>query len=187
MRPGYTSQIRETLRKLHVSPTKLGTMDNIISFISHWLPLIQGFAALASIAGALLSWKYAIKAQRARAQMTTNIVSANTLSAFESAIVYIRQKQLDLLGADGLPDYTAYKAEQMNLKHKFEEIVALASAANPYLSNVIPSWHSLLDALGHASINPAPNNVESASKHLIIAVGKMKIAATAREIQPADG
>lgn len=158
-------------------------MEVFLQFVQHWLPLVQGLGALASVAGAMLSWRFALKAQRARDQMTRNMVASRLLSKLDSTLSYLKQARSELVSDDGNADVTAYKAKQQELKHLFETTVSAATAASPYLAQHTPGWGLLLETLARASISPMPGNVESAAKHLMLVSERIKVAAITRELQ----
>lgn len=162
-------------------------MDLFLTFVAHWLPLIQGFAAIASIFGALLSWRFALKAQKARDQMTQNIVASRLLTTFEQVLSEIQDFRTVHVDENGQPDAKKYQFQYQYLKQIFERTVASAAASTPYLQSKISGWPQLLDALSRASISAKPGDIEAAAKHLYLVVERLRISATTRELQPTDG
>lgn len=158
-------------------------MEPILQFIQHWLPLAQGFAALASVIGALLSWRFALKAQKARDQMTRNMVSSRLLAKLESTIAYLKQVRSECVSPNGVADFRAYGLKQQELKHEFEATVSAVAASSPYVQQGTSGWVSLVEALSNAAIAPTSNNVESAAKHLMLVAEQIKVSATTRELQ----
>lgn len=162
-------------------------MDSFLALVAHWLPIIQGFAAIASVLGALLSWRFALKAQRARDQMTQNIVASRLLATLEQTLSEIQDLRAEFVDENGQPDVKKYQPQYQHLKQLFERTVASVVAATPYLQSKISGWPQLLDALSSASISAIPRNTEAAAKHLLLAVERLRISATTRELQPTDG
>ncbi|NBD19801.1 hypothetical protein GTZ97_03830 [Aquabacterium fontiphilum] len=157
-------------------------MEDLLNWFSHWLPLVQGFAALASIGGATLSWKYAIKAQRARNEMTQNIVASRALATFEETLQFLNDARIQISCSTDSEETRQYQYGE--LKHRLELATAAAAASAPYLINKIQIWENMTTALSKASIDPRLGSVELATKFLAIAVEQLKIAAVTREIQP---
>jgi hypothetical protein len=155
-----------------------------LDWIKYWLPLIQGFAALASIGGALLSWKYAFKAQRAREEMTRNVVTSKLISTFELALAQLQDFRHEAVGADGKPDYAAYQSREQQNKKVLEEALAQASASSLYFKVRPKTWDETITHLAQASAKPEPIKVEYACKFLKIITAELKLAAATREIAP---
>lgn len=158
--------------------------DTFLAWLSHWLPLVQGFAALASIGGAVLSWKYALKAQRAREQMTQNIVTSRLIEVFDSTVTELHEFRATAVLVDGKTDLAAYRLREQHNKRLLEETAALAKAATLYLKTKPALWESVLESLGKATAYPTPENIEYACKYLITANAELKLAATTREMGP---
>lgn len=95
--------------------------ESILSWLSHWLPIVQGFAALASVGGAVLSWKYALKAQRAREQMTQNIVTSRLIESFDSVVTELHEFRATAVLDDGKPDLATYRLREQHNKRLLEE------------------------------------------------------------------
>lgn len=159
-------------------------LDTFLTWLSHWLPLIQGFAALASIGGAALSWKYALKAERAREQMTQNIVTSRLVESFDSLVSQLHEFRGTAVLDDGKPDLAAYGLREQYHMRLLEEAAALAKAATPYLKSKPDAWPKLLECLGNAANHPTASNVENACKLLMAANAQLKLAATTREMGP---
>ena len=66
-------------------------LERALAWIQYWLPFIQGFAALASIGGALLSWRYALKAQRAREEMTRNVITSKLVTTLDFVVAQLSE------------------------------------------------------------------------------------------------
>lgn len=158
-------------------------MDAALALISHWLPLVQGFAALASIGGAIASWKYARKAQRAREEMTRNIIASRVEESFSKCLSYLRELRASAVG-DNKTDYAAYQQHEQNSKHILEDTLATAKAADLYLNGKISTWPQTLEALASASGKPDAFKVDSAIKFLALTIEQIKLAAVTREIAP---
>lgn len=159
-------------------------LETFLPWLAHWLPLVQGFAALASIGGALLSWKYALKAQRAREQMTQNLVTSRLIEAFDTVVAELHDFRATAILPDGKLDAAAYRLKEQHHKRLLEEIAALATAATPYLKAKPGNWNGLLDKLASAATNPIPDNIEYVCKFLVVANAHLKLAATTREMAP---
>jgi hypothetical protein len=156
--------------------------ESILAWFQHWLPLIQGFAALASIAGALLSWKYAIKAQRARAEMTRNLVTAKLVETIERVLAKLHDFRVMAVLPDGKPDPEAYVVGQQQNKRLLEEVVAQTAATLPYLKELSDLWFRANKQLLEAAANPDPTKVEYACKYLTMISAELKIGAATREM-----
>lgn len=168
-----------------ISPTNSSkTMNNFLILISHWLPLIQGFAALASIAGALLSWKYALKAQRAREEMTENVIAARLVERFEKTLNLLKEFRSVSVLENGKPDDTAYRVKEQEHKHLMEETLAVATATAPYFRKKPEAWSSAIGALAEATGNPNALKIEYACKYIALVSEQLKVAASTREFSP---
>lgn len=156
--------------------------EEALTWFKYWLPLIQGFAALASIGGALLSWKYALKAQRAREEMTKNVVSSRLVSSFEHVLEKLQDFRSSSIGSDGKPDYAAYQRHEQTLKDLLERALAQATAASPYFKVPPKGWQEAVSRVADASVKPDPGRVEYACKQLRIVTEGLKAAASTREL-----
>jgi len=151
-------------------------MENIISTLAHWLPLIQGFAALFSIGGAIFSWRYARKAARTRIEMTKNIVSLRVLEKIESNL-----KELRLINKEFL---TGKQHLKNDLKTIFEDCTACINASIPYLDTNKNDFGYTLNKVSDASQETSIGNVDMAIKSLANMLETLKTSATARQVTP---
>ncbi|EQM72923.1 hypothetical protein [Stutzerimonas stutzeri] len=161
-------------------------MEQIRIAVIYWLPLIQGFAALASVAGALLSWKYALKAQRAREQMTKNIVSSRLIQELNEALQYFRSFRQESITQEGKPDFAKYQLHEQRNMHVLEKVSAALVAAAPYFKEKPSTWHDGVHTIAEAARTPRPLNIEGATKTLGLLTEQLRIQATTREISPSE-
>jgi hypothetical protein len=159
-------------------------MNLLLAFATHWLPIFQAVGALFSVGGAVLSWRFALKAKRERELMTTNVVGATVLEKFESALVQIKKIRNESLRENGLADSSIYQLRQQEIKNIFETATSAATAASPYLKKFLTGWEAMVRSLADASMSPSPANVESATKHLMLCAEQIRISATVRQLQP---
>jgi hypothetical protein len=155
-------------------------VDELLAWLSRWLPLLQGFAALASIAGALLSWKYALKAQRARDEMIRNVVSSRVIARFEKCLSVLREVRSTCVLPDGKPDEAAYRSREQSLKGELEDTLAIAKAAESYVGSDL--WNQAMNSLVNASASPTSTKIEYVSKFLSLVTEQLKLSATTREL-----
>ena len=159
-------------------------MQPLIDWIALWLPLVQGFAAVASIGGAVLSWRFAMNAQQARSQMTRNLVASRIVNRFELTLAFLREMRDELTDSEGNADTAGYKSKQYKLKHHLEETMAMARAADPYLDGFVSSWSKTVETLMRAAVKPDSDHLESTTMFLSLANEQLKIRAATREFQP---
>jgi hypothetical protein len=158
--------------------------DSILLWLEHWLPLIQGFAALASIGGAVLSWRYALKAQRAREEMIQNIVTSKLISNFELTVRKLHETRAAAVRSDGKPDYSAYQLREQESKKILEFAHAEAKASGSYFRKLPPIWVDLLQSLSSAASKPDAYEIEKASKSLTMVLAELRHQASTRELAP---
>lgn len=158
-------------------------IEQQLSWISHWLPIVQGFAALASIAGATLSWRYAIRAQKAQEQMTENVVTSRLLESLDGLL-----QALDAFLAsaiqDGKPDPDAFKKAFPNNKGLLERSVALCSAAEFYIRKKPANWGDLLSKLNEGAREPNQHAMNEIARIARLVAEELRLSALAREMSP---
>lgn len=161
-------------------------MESTLALVSHWLPFIQALGAAFSVGGAILSWRFALKAKREREQMTKNLIAAALLEKLEAALLHITRIQRESLSGDGLPDAKIYRAKQQEIKHLFEAISSSALAAKPYLKKSDAEWKGLTLSLSEAAHLATSGSVETASKQIRHHAEVIRLAITARQLQPGE-
>lgn len=159
-------------------------MESTLALVSHWLPLIQALGAVFSVGGAVLSWRFALKAKREREQMTKNVIAAALLEKFESALLHITRIQRESLSSDGLADAKIYQSKQQEIKHLFGSISSSAGAAKPYLKKSDAEWIGLTLSLSEAANLATSGSVETASKQIRHHAEEIRMSITARQLQP---
>jgi hypothetical protein len=157
-------------------------LERALAWIQHWLPFIQGFAALASIGGALLSWRYALKAQRAREEMTRNVITSKLVTTLDFVVAQLRDLRVSAVAPDGRPDWAAYRAREQESKKILEEALAQARASTTYFRKPPEQWSEMISKLIDASANPDASAIESACKVMMIVSAELKLAAATREL-----
>jgi hypothetical protein len=158
--------------------------DYLPSWFSHWLPLAQGFAALASIAGAALSWRYALKAQRAREEMIQNVTKARLLATLEKVTSELQKFRTTAILDDGQVDQTAYQMQSQRHKQLLEEAIAQATVAFSNLKVRPDFWKETLLKLAEAADTPDDMKLQSACAYLAIMNAQLKLEAATRELAP---
>jgi hypothetical protein len=159
-------------------------MDALIAWVSHWLPLIQGFAALASIAGALLSWKYALKAERAREEMLRNAISSRLAATLERSLSELQTFRASAIDPSGSPDEAQYKQHAQRLKQLLEGTLAEVVAAKSFAQVRPDIWSAFIDKLTDSSANPDPRKIEWVCKYMHMVVAEIGIHVTKRQLSP---
>ena len=159
-------------------------MDALLNWIAHWLPLVQGFAALASIGGALLSWRFALRAQRAREEMLQNAISARLLATIERVLAELNNFRATAVDSNGSPDPVAYVQSGEHHKRLLEELFAETTAAKAFTQVRPEVWSAMVSKVLEASANPQPAKLEYVCKYLAMASAELKISATKRQLSP---
>jgi len=162
------------------------TPQTILELITKWLPLIQGFAALVSIGGATVSWRYAFKAKRAREEMTQNIIMSRLLENFTQTSSTLQSFRKKAINERGNVDKELYSLNSQLHMHLLEETTALAKAATEYLVKRPAHWQLTIDSLSAASRYPNPEHIEDACKKLVCTISELKLASSTREMAPTN-
>ena len=160
--------------------------DLMLTWFQHWLPLIQGFAALASIGGAMLSWRFALKAQRARAEMTKNIVTSKLIAVLEFALKRLDDIREFAVLPDGKPDYSAYRVKGQESKKILESTLAEVKASGSYFRKLPEMWNESIDKLRYAASKPEAHEIEQACKCITFVLAELKLQASTRELSPSE-
>jgi hypothetical protein len=158
--------------------------DAALVWFQHWLALIQGFAALASIFGALLSWRFAFKAKKSREEMTSNIITSKLATALEEVVIYLDDLRPKLLSNDGSPDPAAYRNHAESNRRIFSKLLAQVKASEPYFTKKPNDWSRLLIELNHVCYKADAQAVNAAYQKITILLASLNIAATTREHAP---
>lgn len=155
-------------------------MEELRTWFLHWLPLIQGPAALVSIGGAVVSGIFARNSKRAREEMTQNIVAAGLTESFEKALKQLQAFRQDAVDASGRPNLSEYVANEQRHKQLLEDTLASARAATPYLKKKPSMWVETVEKLTDAAFNPTPSRIEIACKFLGLTTAELKLSASTR-------
>lgn len=159
-------------------------LERALAWIQYWLPFIQGFAALASIGGALLSWRYALKAQRAREEMTRNVITSKLVTTLDFVVAQLSELRASAVEHDGRPDYAKYRARGQESKKLLEEALAQARASSTYFRKPPEQWSEMISKVADASATPDPLKIEYACRFMMMVSAELKLAAATRELAP---
>ena len=158
--------------------------ETVLTWLSHWLPIMQGFAALASVVGAALSWRYALKAQRAQEQMTENVVTANLLESLDTLIQELDIFRVASVEQDGRPNIDAYKRAFSSNKAVLEARVAQCRAVENYIRKKPTDWTNMLSRLDEGSREPDSSAIDEAIRVVRLVAEELRVSAIARRMAP---
>lgn len=155
-----------------------------LAWLSHWLPLMQGFAALASVVGATLSWRYALKAQRAQEQMTENVVTANVLESLDTMIRELDTFRDTSVNQDGRPNFDAYKRASSRNKAVLEARLAQCRAVQNYIQKKPTNWVEMLNRLSESAREPDSSAIDEVIRVVRLVAEELRVSAIARRMAP---
>jgi hypothetical protein len=160
----------------------INKLSDLKTWLEYWLPFIQGFAALASIGGALLSWKYALKAERIKRDMISNVLLTKMLEDLESSCTHLQIMRESASEQDGSANESEYLLQKMENKRVLEKAFAVVVAAAPTLREIEVKAEPLRDALLKASFDPSAPKIDACIKHLCLINEILKVKTTARAV-----
>ncbi len=155
----------------------------VLDWIDKWVPLAQGFAALASIAGATLSWRFAIKARKAREQMTENIVATNILASLDELLRELESFRRTATHEEK-PDLEVYRRAFHRNKELLDSIAAKCSAADPYLNRKPRHWSELLEKINAGAREPNANAISEVVRTVRCVAEELRIHSYTKKFSP---
>lgn len=156
-------------------------MEDLRTWFIHWLPLIQGFAAVFSILGALASWRFAAIAKQARTEMTKNIIKNDTMFFIQETIIKLNEFRTDAHKQD---DKISFLNERKaDLKNILEVLAAKIIALDPYLSKDIDKWFYIRKSAIEASQNTTYQRIDETIQWLSVLQANLELDVQTRQFQ----
>lgn len=159
-------------------------MDTVFAFLAKWLPLMQGFAAMASVVGAFLSLRYALRAEKARKEMAEHLVTARLAEKLQFVANYFATFRQTAVGPEGSADPAQYRQHTQGHMLLLEEASSMAKASEAYFIKRPAGWGALRTSLETAARYPTPNNIETCCKNINDGLAQLSLAATTKAAAP---
>jgi hypothetical protein len=160
-------------------------LTQVRDWLMQWLPFLQGFAALASVVGATLSWRFALKAKRAQSEMLNNAISSRFLATAERTLESLNSFRSKSVNEIGEIDKAAYRRAAEQNKVVIELALSEAVAARDFIRLRPDLWKALTEKLAEGAASPDhPLKIEYACKYLSMVTSEMKVGIASRQLLP---
>jgi hypothetical protein len=148
---------------------------------TRWLPLFQSAGALASIIGAIASWRFAKRAAKARDEMTANVVAANCVTSLDRLRLSLSTYAKEIHGS-GDAWFAKLRELRPSLLETLAESRGVLAAAEPYLGRRLPSLKATIAVLDEAHSDPLQPRLDRALKAMASTLEELRVAATTRNV-----